>query len=408
VTSNLSWIDYSSKEQEESMKALAMLKQSDSRDELGIGAIRDSLSDLMFPGTSTLHTRLKYFILIPWMYTYLEQNRYKNHEIGKSADKIERNLIKLLLDNEDQEGIIGTVAKENLKILPSLMYWSGLRKWGIFKLQKSRNEYHLLVNQIYLARAHYEKAKKNRKERQDEWQDDQSSLTKTWDIGVPKRPDYFKEKEDLIVSKEQAEFLKEKIITNQKSSLLAWLVQYGKPTQVEHPYFYPMFNKFSETHKKQVTNSYLFAYIVQGAALLYNLLLSELVNSNENIDNFKKRINEWEINVKKLPTWDLTTFWTIVNYEDSAYKISDKTKTFIEKWYQIVIEEESILYSEEAKELIRKREISLKRSRSRFNNKNMLEIWRGNSGTRFIDCRWHITQTLLIDLYKGLSGDNDA
>ncbi|HJZ58585.1 MAG TPA: DUF6361 family protein, partial [Gemmataceae bacterium] len=34
-------------------------------DELGIGAIRDSFSDTLFPGISTIPTRVKYFLTVP-------------------------------------------------------------------------------------------------------------------------------------------------------------------------------------------------------------------------------------------------------------------------------------------------------------------------------------------------------
>lgn len=36
-------------------------------DDLGIGQVRDSFSDALFPGTSTLHTRLRYALFIPWL-----------------------------------------------------------------------------------------------------------------------------------------------------------------------------------------------------------------------------------------------------------------------------------------------------------------------------------------------------
>ncbi|NHB84268.1 hypothetical protein G7085_05605 [Tessaracoccus sp. HDW20] len=37
----------------------------ESRDELGIGVIRDTIADGLFPGTSTLLTRARYLLFIP-------------------------------------------------------------------------------------------------------------------------------------------------------------------------------------------------------------------------------------------------------------------------------------------------------------------------------------------------------
>ncbi|WP_374059104.1 DUF6361 family protein [Salinibacterium sp. NG253] len=42
-----------------------LFSDRDSRDELGIGQIRDVLSHTLFPGTSTLLTRARYMLLIP-------------------------------------------------------------------------------------------------------------------------------------------------------------------------------------------------------------------------------------------------------------------------------------------------------------------------------------------------------
>ena len=36
-------------------------------DYLGIGQIRDAFGDLLFSSTSTLHTRLRYTLFIPWL-----------------------------------------------------------------------------------------------------------------------------------------------------------------------------------------------------------------------------------------------------------------------------------------------------------------------------------------------------
>ena len=45
-----------------------LFTQSESRDELGIGQVRDAFSDSLFPGTSTLHTRARYLLFVPWCF----------------------------------------------------------------------------------------------------------------------------------------------------------------------------------------------------------------------------------------------------------------------------------------------------------------------------------------------------
>lgn len=55
--SQLSWLDSSRAEQQRMRELLNMFSEQESRDELGIGQVRDAFGDLLFPGTSTLHTR---------------------------------------------------------------------------------------------------------------------------------------------------------------------------------------------------------------------------------------------------------------------------------------------------------------------------------------------------------------
>lgn len=40
-------------------RILAQFKERDTRDELGLGSLRDAIADLLFPGTSTIQTRLR-------------------------------------------------------------------------------------------------------------------------------------------------------------------------------------------------------------------------------------------------------------------------------------------------------------------------------------------------------------
>ncbi len=40
----------------------------ESRDQLGLGSIRDALADLMFPGTSVIQNLLRYMLFVPWIF----------------------------------------------------------------------------------------------------------------------------------------------------------------------------------------------------------------------------------------------------------------------------------------------------------------------------------------------------
>ena len=51
------WLDYSQTDQRRAREIVAMFSQRESRDELGLGGIRDALSDTLFPATSVVLTR---------------------------------------------------------------------------------------------------------------------------------------------------------------------------------------------------------------------------------------------------------------------------------------------------------------------------------------------------------------
>ena len=58
----LSWLDYSEEERRKMLDVISLFQQKESRDELGVGTVRDSFADIFFPGTSTIQTRARYFL----------------------------------------------------------------------------------------------------------------------------------------------------------------------------------------------------------------------------------------------------------------------------------------------------------------------------------------------------------
>ena len=50
----IAWLDYSQADQRRAREIVAMFSQAESRDEVGLGQIRDALSDTLFPGTPVI------------------------------------------------------------------------------------------------------------------------------------------------------------------------------------------------------------------------------------------------------------------------------------------------------------------------------------------------------------------
>ena len=57
MISSFTWLDYSEQERRKMLDVVDLFKEQNTRDELGIGAIRDALADQFFPGTGTVQTR---------------------------------------------------------------------------------------------------------------------------------------------------------------------------------------------------------------------------------------------------------------------------------------------------------------------------------------------------------------
>ena len=68
MTSTFAWLDFSDRDRQRAMDVVDLFREEDTRDELGIGVIRDAFADRLFPGTSTIQTRVRYFLFLPWVF----------------------------------------------------------------------------------------------------------------------------------------------------------------------------------------------------------------------------------------------------------------------------------------------------------------------------------------------------
>ena len=62
----LGWIDFSKEDRNKVFNVLNLLSEEGVLDELGIAPIRDAFSNIFFPGITTIQTRAKYFLIVPY------------------------------------------------------------------------------------------------------------------------------------------------------------------------------------------------------------------------------------------------------------------------------------------------------------------------------------------------------
>jgi hypothetical protein len=394
MPSSLTWLDHDPAARDRSLRILALFREKESRDELGIGGLRDAISDRLFPGTSTIQTRLRYMLLVPWMYRELEHNRVPASTFAARARQAELELVQPLL-NAEEEGVFGSLAGSGLKRLPSSVYWAGLGAWGIRRYAGSQSEYHRSVDVLY-----------NRRARQRHHEDDDlnSALSaQTWHLRLPTAPPGFPAHVDLTLTADEASFLRDRIVANCKDSLLAWLVLHAQADTCSEPWLHHQAPDFPASAKALLGHARLLTDAVEGAARSYNLLLSELRDDPLLVDHHRAALDDWRsrCDLEGISRWSLDQLWN--ESIGHGHTISHPTRRFLEAWVQRVRTTNGHLADDSAgRALVRERERSLKGLRSRFVNRGALAQWGGSSGVGRLVYRWPTAKRFLDDLLPAL------
>lgn len=404
MPSSLTWIDYDAKSRERTLRILSLFQEKESRDELGLGSIRDSFADQLFPGTSTIQTRLRYMLFVPWIYKDLEEKKIPSDRFAKEADRLERSLIEPLKSATDNEGVIGGRAGKSVVRLPSSIYWAGLGVWGIRITPFSQDEYHRRIDETYHYRKSLKALKTSSKKRGDDNDSDLRLATNNWHPQLPSCPSDFYNTVNFTLSQSESEFIKLCIQDYCADSLLAFLAVHCKPVEdIRAPWEHPDYGLFSEQHKSLLTQARLFSDVMHGASLSYNIQLARLRDNETLIAKHQASFTEWRENLPldEIRAWDINQLWAMTS--KSGHTITQPTRNFVENWINHVCNSsDSLLTAPDALELVRDREIALKNMHSRFTNTRTLEQWGGSSGTGRLVYRWPNVQVLLNDLYQGL------
>jgi len=260
MASVIGWLDHSEEQQRRMREVIDLFSETDSRDELGIGAVRDAFSDLLFPGLSTIQTRARYFFFIPWVYLELEGQRVPAGQIGQKAKQRQTQLIYALEAGGESEGVIGIDAREDLKRLADTVYWNGLGVFDLRRYQGGLGDYRRNIGRFYRqveAFAGYEAE-----------QIDIEQPT-NWHPALPAQPDELFRKTTLALTVDEAHFLRERIVTADPGSLLAHYLLAGQPVEntIALPWDGVDFNGLPDELAKRVRYGRWFSELFWGAAL---------------------------------------------------------------------------------------------------------------------------------------------
>lgn len=102
------------------------------RDEIGFLSLHQAFADRFFPGTSVLHTRLRYVLFTPWIYERIARQSDRQR-ISVAIEKQELELTRRLKE-ANEAGVIGTRSYPNPTAQPpSMTYWAALGAWRILR-----------------------------------------------------------------------------------------------------------------------------------------------------------------------------------------------------------------------------------------------------------------------------------
>lgn len=385
---------------------LTIFREQETVDELGIGPIRDAFADLLFPGTTTVMTRARYFLFVPWVYLRLERNRVPGARFAARLREDELRLMRALLRTDETEGVIGRVARDRLQRLPSNIYWLGLGVWGIRLYPAGQSDYARTIDSFYSS------VRQTLAAREEE--SDDFALRRNWHAGLPSIPDGFPDEAVIRLRRVDAEYLCERIASARArtgdESLLAFLARSRDSTDVDFAWELPNLAAAPAHIGRWLAHLRAFSEAMHGAALLYNLMLAQLDDRDERVDEYEALLAAWRALLDErqadLSRWDRAAFWELV--QSSGAGVGPRTQGFVDAWLDLSLDATSrdrLADDPGARGLVERREKALKGGRARLVNKRALENWSGWSGAAQMSYRWGVAARLLDDIYDGLDDD---
>ncbi|MXX72638.1 MAG: hypothetical protein F4205_01605 [Gemmatimonadetes bacterium] len=387
-------------------RILDLINEPGTIDEMGLATLRDGLSEALFPGTSTIQTRLRYVLFVPWIYRRLEAAKTSSADVAVAGRRAETALIHPLRDSSE-DGIIGARAGASLARLPSSVYWYALVRWGVFQHDRSRAWYHSNLGRLARQRLSVAAAA-----------DDPGVMDlhrPSWHPRLPTPPDGFPAGISFALTHEEADFVEGRIEERCAGTLLAHLAAAVGQVVEGPPWVQPAARNVSPEVRELVELARRFSLHVEGVPLLYNLLLAErrhdLHGSDEDeawIDSYQGRISKWTEDEAEESAFNPDRLWIFAARH--GVHVPRKQRRFVESWSARIGEivgaahggSGRVADDPQLRSLVADRERELKGRRSRFDDMARLMDWNGAAGVGRMDFRWRRVRVLLDDLHRGL------
>ena len=404
--STLSWLDSSESERRAVMELVSALNEPGTLDELGIGSIRDTIADALFPGTSTIQTRARYFLFVPWILQMVEATP------GANSDRLARELQLQLCDALDKAhgvgaGVIGRQARASLRRWPSSIYWVGLERWGI-RREVAAGPTHgaTLRRPPALRQATWAPAEPV----EDRGYESADEMPGRWAV-LPPTPEDFPNNVTFKLTPDEGRFLRDCIELRHPQTYLAHILREGSASSIWEAR-YP-WEHFSATLAVPMLAAWLddarlFSLVHRGASVLYNLMLAEELEDDERHGVFSTDLAEWfasvQVNQVDLEQWDRPGMWRRLRSANPRLRAA--TIAFADRWHALAMEMARLPTAPEthpeARRFVRERELMLKGLRARLTYLEARDIRRGYPASGRLDFRWTQVQRIVADILEPL------
>jgi hypothetical protein len=399
--SAIAWMDHTESDKRRMLAVIDLFRERDTIDELGMSAVWDAFADLLFPGTGTVQTRARYFLIVPWIFQLAEAQRVSSARARATVRRLEETLIgSLLAGGSNQQGIIGSQAGAHLRRMPSSIYWSGLARFGI-------RRYHGSIEQVFRSFDDLHHSAK-RATRDDDGELIEPSI-RIWDKDLPAAaPEFPKGPMRLELQRSEAEFLADRIRDAAAGSLMAVLLDVTIPLgNVEFPWLHPRYARFPAGLRETLDHSRRFSEALHGAALLYNLILAREKAIPEFLEKYEERLHDWTREMEAQGSahagWDRQHLWALVGQVRHVHPFAHR---FVEDWCELLTRDGfRIDGNARAAALVTARERQLKGPLARIGNRRALDKWMGGSGDEQYEFRWGAARRILHDIRVGLASE---
>ena len=243
---------------------------------------------------------------MPWLFRKGGRRGYRGTHSLLGVERQERHLIGALQAGGDLKGLIGRRRGYGVQNLPSSIYWNSLRRFNILRHEGTPTQVAGL-RQI--------------SQQMDDATEFVERPTTVWDPSIPPAPKDFLSVCDFALNMTRRRG-SPRGYRGRPETLLQFLISGGRHPSASARYAWdePEASAATGRIRNTLDEARRFAVAMHGAALLYNVLLSEraeklgLSQYEGHRDRFAAQLEKWrgEVEASDLGSWDLNNMWDLL------------------------------------------------------------------------------------------------